>query len=68
MSYWIVIGAVVFWWILRQRRKYEIRYVGSDDLVGYLVKSKPEPPRCPRCGSYAWVYKGDRQVCADCWK
>jgi len=24
------------------------------------------PPRCPRCGSYQWVYKGDRQVCSDC--
>jgi len=24
------------------------------------------PPRCPRCGSYQWIYKGDRQVCADC--
>jgi hypothetical protein len=27
-----------------------------------------DPPRCPRCGSYAWIYKGDRQVCADCGK
>ena len=27
-----------------------------------------EPRRCPRCGSFAWVYKGDRQVCADCGK
>jgi ribosomal protein S27AE len=24
--------------------------------------------RCPRCGSYKWVYKGDRQICADCGK
>jgi hypothetical protein len=22
--------------------------------------------RCPRCGCYQWIYKGDRQVCADC--
>lgn len=21
---------------------------------------------CPKCGSYAWRYDGDRQVCADC--
>jgi len=27
---------------------------------------KPEPKRCPRCGSYRWVYKGDRQVCDAC--
>jgi len=26
----------------------------------------PAPRRCPRCGSYAWIYKGDRQLCADC--
>lgn len=25
-----------------------------------------DPPRCPRCGCYQWIYKGDRQVCADC--
>ena len=29
-------------------------------------QEKPEPPRCPRCGCYEWIYKGDRQVCADC--
>jgi len=23
-------------------------------------------PHCPRCGSYAWIYKGGKQVCADC--
>ena len=25
-----------------------------------------EPRRCPNCGSFAWVYKGGAQVCADC--
>jgi hypothetical protein len=27
---------------------------------------KANPPHCPRCGSYKWIYKGGRQVCADC--
>jgi hypothetical protein len=31
-----------------------------------VVRAKPEPPRCPRCGCYQFVYKGDRQVCRDC--
>ena len=26
------------------------------------------PPRCPRCGCYQWIYKGDKQVCADCYR
>jgi len=32
------------------------------------MSEKPDPPRCPRCGCYQFVYKGDRQVCADCGK
>lgn len=25
--------------------------------------SRPiDAPHCPRCGSYGWIYKGDRQV------
>ena len=31
-----------------------------------LFRHADDPPRCPRCGSYKWIYKGDRQVCADC--
>lgn len=31
-------------------------------------RDKDEPRRCPRCGSYVWVYKGSVQVCADCGK
>ena len=34
--------------------------------VLYLMRADEGPPRCPRCGSYQWTYKGDRQVCADC--
>jgi hypothetical protein len=36
--------------------------------AGYeaIVLPAHEPRRCPRCGSYKWIYKGDRQVCADC--
>jgi len=30
-----------------------------------LVELK-QPPRCPVCGSYAWTYRGDAQVCSDC--
>jgi hypothetical protein len=37
-----------------------------DVLQGEL--DKPEPPRCPRCGSYSWTYQADRQVCSDCGK
>lgn len=29
-------------------------------------KKFEEVPHCPRCGSYAWIYKGDVQACADC--
>jgi len=35
-----------------------------DVLQGEL--DKPEPPRCPRCGCYQFIYKGDKQVCRDC--
>jgi hypothetical protein len=27
---------------------------------------RDDTPRCPRCGSYAWIYQGAQQVCADC--
>jgi hypothetical protein len=33
--------------------------------MGY---TKPEPPRCPRCGSYSWEYRGGVQQCSDCGK
>lgn len=29
-----------------------------------LTLADDEPP-CPRCGSTAWKYEGDRQICAD---
>lgn len=25
-----------------------------------------QPPHCPVCGSYTWMYQGGKQVCADC--
>lgn len=25
-----------------------------------------DEPTCPRCGSTAWFYVGDRQICAEC--
>jgi hypothetical protein len=31
-----------------------------------LLRDADDPPRCKVCGSYKWIYKGDRQVCADC--
>jgi hypothetical protein len=37
-----------------------VAYDGADMCSG------GDAPRCPRCGSYVWVYKGDRQVCGDC--
>jgi hypothetical protein len=39
-----------------------------EDALAFLreATSKSEPPRCPKCGCYQFVYKGDRQVCADC--
>lgn len=50
----------------RDRAKSE-RKAQQDRLLLILRAFEAEnPPRCPRCGSYAWVYKGDRQVCADC--
>ena len=30
------------------------------------MAAKDEPRRCPRCGSFAWVYKGGVMQCADC--
>lgn len=33
-----------------------------------MSEKADDVPRCPRCGSYAWIYKGDRQVCAECGK
>lgn len=36
-------------------------YTGGDMCV-----SGEPAPRCPRCGSYRWVYKGGAQACADC--
>lgn len=31
-------------------------------------ETDPGLPQCPRCGSEAWIYQGDRLVCADCGK
>jgi len=42
------------------------RSLSPQEQLRRMGYTKPEPPRCPRCGSYAWVYKADRQVCADC--
>ena len=42
-------------------RTFTPAYTSDEDMcVGEAAR------RCPRCGSYSWVYKGDRQVCADC--
>jgi len=35
-------------------------------ITNAMRDPKPDPPRCPRCGCYQFVYKGDKQVCADC--
>lgn len=32
----------------------------------YARRERPEPRRCPVCGCYQFVYKGDKQVCRDC--
>ena len=32
------------------------------------IVAKRRAPSCPHCGSYQWVYQGDRQVCADCYR
>jgi hypothetical protein len=37
-------------------------------IVQDLRMSDDNPPRCPRCGCYQWIYKGDKQVCADCYR
>jgi predicted RNase H-like HicB family nuclease len=31
-----------------------------------LILAAANPRRCPVCGCYQFIYKGDRQVCADC--
>jgi len=36
-----------------------------DDIEAQLDRVRA-PPRCPRCGSYEWIYKGGKQVCAAC--
>ena len=34
---------------------------------GHLVERR-RPASCPICGCYQFVYQGDRQVCADCYR
>jgi hypothetical protein len=34
------------------------------EISGLAVTATPR--RCPVCGCYQFIYKGDRQVCADC--
>jgi hypothetical protein len=35
-------------------------------MIAEIRRLRADPPRCPRCGCYQFVYKGDRQCCADC--
>ena len=36
------------------------------EVKALLRELHADPPRCPRCGSDSWTYKGDKQVCHDC--
>ena len=55
--------AEVATWI---RRATHRRAAPPDDGTDICCGPREGPPRCPRCGSYKWIYQGDRQVCADC--
>jgi hypothetical protein len=43
-------------------RRAEARWSAQHDL------EKREAPRCPVCGCYQFLYQGDKQVCADCYR
>jgi hypothetical protein len=32
------------------------------------IVERRRPASCPVCGCYQFVYQGDRQVCADCYR
>ena len=41
-------------------------WVAWKAIMDLRDSEQPEPRRCPVCGCYQFIYKGDRQVCADC--
>lgn len=42
------------------------RLVKKEEEGSEVTWKMNEPSRCPWCGSLRWIYKGDRQWCADC--